>query len=136
MGQDRGPRPLRDGLDQAVDRLLPTAPSIELSSGQPSRLGADEPGRPKVTALATVLGRWEEIAGATLAGHTRPVRMTGAALVVATDHPARATQVRLLSGELLARVREVTGFSPEEIRVVVRPGIGGPSTPREDGPVG
>ncbi len=139
-GPDRGPRPLRDGLDQAVDRLLPTVPSTGASGGDPtghrSTEGGGEADKPKVTVLASVLGRWEEIAGAELAGHSHPVGMSGTTLVVATDHAARATQVRMLSSELLERIRDVTGSAPREIRVVVRPGIGDSSTPRERGPVG
>lgn len=90
--------------------------------------------------MAKILSRWEEIAGVALAGHVRPVGMTGSTLVVAADHPARATQVRMLSGELLSRIREVAGGAPgdapDEIRVVVRPATSGRQPPEENGPVG
>jgi predicted nucleic acid-binding Zn ribbon protein len=86
--------------------------------------------------MAKILSRWEEIAGVALAGHVRPVGMTGSTLVVAADHPARATQVRMLSGELLSRIREMAGDAPDEIRVVVRPATSGRQPPEENGPVG
>jgi predicted nucleic acid-binding Zn ribbon protein len=119
-GPDRGPRPLRDGIDAAVNRLLPPG----------------TPPAPPATAMAKILSRWEEIAGVALAGHVRPVGMTGSTLVVAADHPARATQVRMLSGELLSRIREMAGDAPDEIRVVVRPATSGRQPPEENGPVG
>ncbi|MHB8220190.1 MAG: DUF721 domain-containing protein [Acidimicrobiales bacterium] len=119
-GPDRGPRPLRDGLDEAVDRLV--APG--------------GPAAPSATTMATILSRWEEIAGVMLAGHARPVGMNGGTLVVATDHPARATQVRMMSAELLDRIRTVAGDAPNGITVVVRPETNGTQPPRGSGTVG
>jgi predicted nucleic acid-binding Zn ribbon protein len=52
---------------------------------------------------------WAEIAGPQLAAHTRPVRLHGGVLVVRAESPAWATQVRYLSGDLLARANEVLG---------------------------
>lgn len=52
---------------------------------------------------------WEEIAGADLAQHVRPVRLHGGVLVVRADSPAWATEVRFLAAELIRRSNEVLG---------------------------
>ncbi|HVM18882.1 MAG TPA: DUF721 domain-containing protein [Egibacteraceae bacterium] len=52
---------------------------------------------------------WEEIAGAQLAAHVRPVRLAGGVLVVQAESPAWATQVRYLSAQLQTRANEVLG---------------------------
>ncbi|HUA95834.1 MAG TPA: DUF721 domain-containing protein [Acidimicrobiales bacterium] len=103
-GPDTGPRPLTEGLDEALDRLVPS-----------TQEGA-APG-----ALGAVFSRWDEIAGPALARHARPLRLTPGELVVAVDEPAWATQVRSLAGELLRRVGEVAGEAPTQLRVTVRP---------------
>jgi predicted nucleic acid-binding Zn ribbon protein len=97
-GRDRGPRPVADSLDAVVGQLGP----VDAGS------------------LAAVFNRWEDIAGPRLAGHVRPLRLENGVLVVAADHPARATQVRSLSATLLARVGEITGQAPDRLEVTVR----------------
>ncbi|MDA8355889.1 MAG: DUF721 domain-containing protein [Actinomycetota bacterium] len=95
--------------------------------GAVERLGPHHGGRsPRVLALAEVVSHWEEIAGPGLAPHVRPLKLEGSTLVVAADHSARATQVRLLGAELIGRLRQATGEAGEEVvvdevRVVVRP---------------
>ncbi len=103
-----GPRPLSTSLDAAV-----------------ARLGSDRAAPPAgATALGALFSRWDEIAGAALAGHVWPLELTAGTLLVAVDHPAWATQVRSLSAELLARVGSVCGTAPSALKVVVRPGKG------------
>jgi len=97
-GLDHGPKPLADGLDEAVRQL-----------------GGSDAG-----SLSAVFSRWDEIAGPALAEHSRPLRMAGEVLVVAVDQPAWATQVRMLSSSLLERVGEIAGRVPSRLEVVVR----------------
>jgi predicted nucleic acid-binding Zn ribbon protein len=78
-----------------------------------------------VSSPAAVLARWEEIAGPTLARHVHPLRLSGEVLVVAVDEPAWATQVRMLSGTLLARIGEITGHAPTRLDVTVSGPSGG-----------
>jgi predicted nucleic acid-binding Zn ribbon protein len=106
---DSGPRPLGEMLDAAVTRLGP--------AGLPPTAAA---------SMSAVFSRWEEIAGPALALHARPLRLQGAVLVVAVDNPAWATQVRALGADLLARVGEVSGRTPERLEVTVRRPTKGP----------
>lgn len=66
-----------------------------------------------------VFGRWEKAVGAAVAANVRPVRLEQGALLVEVDDPAWATQVRLLSDQLRARLLEVTGVSVERVDVRV-----------------
>lgn len=69
-------------------------------------------------SVATVFARWPEIVGAELAAHTRPESFDDGDLVVVADSAAWATQVRLLSGKLVRRVRESLGDgSVKRVRV-------------------
>lgn len=105
-----GPRPLRNSLEMVVGRLSGSRPG----------------------ALASVFERWEEIAGASLARHAEPVRLSRGTLVVRVDAPARASVLRSLGGELLTRVGEICGERPERLDIVVsgeRGSRGGPSRP-------
>ena len=97
-GHDEGPRPIAD----AVPRLL-------------ARLGA-----PPVPALMdAVFARWEEVVGAELGAHLRPVRVDGRALVAAADHPAWATRARMESAQILSRVHMLGDTVLERLEVVV-----------------
>jgi hypothetical protein len=117
-GPDAGPRPLSEGIDEAVRRLVPADPS----PGAPPSSGT----------LAAVFSRWEEIAGPSVARHVRPLRVSGGVLLVAVDQPAWATQVRSLSRHLLDRVAEVSGEAPDRLQVTVRP-LDGPPGSQPDG---
>ena len=81
----------------------------------PRRVGEDldvlmrRAGSTSGVAAAAVFTRWEEAVGAAVATHARPVRIDGTTLVVAVDAPAYATQLRLLSAELLSRLRDLAG---------------------------
>jgi predicted nucleic acid-binding Zn ribbon protein len=67
-----------------------------------------------------VFGRWEDVVGAALAAHVRPVRLERRVLLVEVDDPAWATQVRYLSTDLIARLGEVAGVAVDGIDVRVR----------------
>ena len=75
-------------------------------------------------AVGSVMGRWPEIVGADIAAHVEPVSFADGVLTVRADSTAWATQIRLLSSSLLARVEEEIGAGAvTELRVV------GPSAP-------
>ena len=93
-----GPRPVGDSMP----RLL-------------ARLGAS----PTPALMDAVFTRWDEVVGAELGGHLRPVRVDGRALVVAADHPAWATRARMASAQILSRVRALGDTPVERLEVVV-----------------
>ncbi len=76
---------------------------------------------PSTGLLDTVFGRWDEVVGADLARHVRPVSIDGDELVVVATDAAWASEVRWLEGEVLARLAEVSG-SDRIRRVSVRVG--------------
>lgn len=60
-------------------------------------------------AEARIFGMWGEIVGADLAAHCRPVKLTDGELTIEAESTAWATQIRLLSGPLLARIQAEVG---------------------------
>lgn len=79
-------------------------------------------------AVGAVIGRWPEIVGPEIAQHCSPVDFSDAVLTVRADSTSWATQLRLLSSSLLARLSEEVGEGTvSEIRVV---GPGAPSWSR------
>jgi len=100
---EQPPQSLRPSLDRIAARLGLAPPAV----------------------LGPVFARWEELVGADIAAHARPRSLRDGVLVVVADHPAWATSLRLLAGDLLARVREATG--DDAVReLVVRVGEPGP----------
>jgi predicted nucleic acid-binding Zn ribbon protein len=60
--------------------------------------------------VAKVLGRWEEVVGAAVAAHCRPVRLDdNGTLEVVADSAAWATQLSYLQGTMLDRLGKVCG---------------------------
>ncbi|MGD0746932.1 MAG: DUF721 domain-containing protein [Acidimicrobiales bacterium] len=100
MRERRGNGPRRVG--ESMPRLL-------------GRLGASA----TPATLEAVFTRWDELVGAELGEHLRPVRVDGRALVVAVDHPAWATRARMESGQILARLRELGDTPIDRLEVVV-----------------
>lgn len=86
---EREPKKLSELLDRTAQRL----------------------GGPSSGTSSTVFSRWEEVVGADIAGHARPVSLHGGTLVLAVDHPAWATQLRYMTSDLLTRISEATGRS-------------------------
>ncbi len=77
---------------------------------------------PSRTAVGGVFGRWVEIVGDAVAAHVTPAKLDGDVLVGEGDDPARATQVRLLTGAIVDRVGEVAGTELSRVEVrVIRP---------------
>jgi predicted nucleic acid-binding Zn ribbon protein len=95
---ERGPRPVGESVPRLLGRL----------------------GLPASTALMeAVFTRWEEVAGTELGAHARPLRFDGHALVVAVDHAAWATRVRMESARILSRVNDIAEVPFERLEVVI-----------------
>lgn len=88
------PRPVADSLDRLTHRL----------------------GAPRSSVLASIFSRWEDLVGPDIAAHSKPVSLREKVLVLNVDHPAWATHLQYLTGELLSRIEEATG--PDEVREI------------------
>jgi predicted nucleic acid-binding Zn ribbon protein len=80
------------------------------------RLGAS----PSTQTMELVFTRWEEVVGPEFAEHLHPLRVQGAVLVIAVDHPAWATRTRMEAAQILAQVRALGDTSIERLEVVVQ----------------
>ena len=58
---------------------------------------------------ATIFGRWPQIVGADIADHCAPVSLVDGELLVQAESTAWATQIRMLSGQLVRRIRRRGG---------------------------
>lgn len=77
-------------------------------------------GGPTASTASTIFTRWDELVGADIAGHARPVSLHDRVLVLAVDHPTWGAQLRFMTGQLLTRIAEVTdGSEVAEIRIRV-----------------
>lgn len=95
--RDDLPRPLRASIEDLARRL----------------------GAPPPAALAIVHTRWAEAVGEQLAEHCRPGSLRDGVLVVLTEEPGWASQLKFLVGQLADRVNEAVG-SPLVREVEVR----------------
>jgi predicted nucleic acid-binding Zn ribbon protein len=84
----------------------------------------DAQGWALAAATGSVFGRWAEIVGGDLAGHTRPERLADGELTVVADSTAWATQVRLLAAQLVLRLNTELGDG-----TVLRVKVRGPALP-------
>jgi len=75
-------------------------------------------------AVGGVIGRWDVVVGAEIAGHCRPEHFEDGVLTVSADSTAWATQVRLLVPSLLRKLDEEVGEGTV-VKVVVQ----GPTAP-------
>ncbi|MCW2549438.1 MAG: hypothetical protein JWN96_3898 [Mycobacterium sp.] len=75
-------------------------------------------------AGASVLSRWESLVGPQVAAHSRPTRLRDGELVIEAESTAWATQLRLLSRTLTAKLREELGA--DVVRTLVVRGPSGP----------
>ncbi len=72
--------------------------------------------------IGGVFGRWAETVGEDLARHVRPVRLDQGVLTLEAADPAWATQVKFLTGDIIARLSAVADVEIERIDVrVARP---------------
>jgi predicted nucleic acid-binding Zn ribbon protein len=83
-----------------------------------------EQGWELAAATGSVFGRWAQIVGPDLAGHTRPEALTDGELTVTADSTAWATQLRLLAAQLVRRLNAELGDGA--VRTVKVRGPGGP----------
>jgi predicted nucleic acid-binding Zn ribbon protein len=115
------------GPRKAVRRLSPRRRG---EVGDPVRFGdaiqrlVDERGWQETTTAAGVLANWAVVVGPEIADHCQPVSLVDGELVLVAESTAWATQLRLLTKTLLARVREHAGESVAS-KIVVR----GPTQP-------
>ena len=103
----RGPRHIKDGLNRLLGGL----------------------GSPGADVLLALFEHWPAVAGSALAEHARPARLVNRRLIVDVDDPVWAAQVRLLEGELLARLADRLGEGKVQIirpRVAARTNRDGP----------
>ena len=56
-----------------------------------------------------IFGAWEAVVGPDIAAHCRPVKLENRELTVEAESTAWATQLRLLTGKMLARISTVVG---------------------------
>jgi predicted nucleic acid-binding Zn ribbon protein len=66
-------------------------------------------GAPTAHALNGLFSRWDELVGASIAAHARPVSLKGGHLRVEVDSSAWATQLKYMTTELVARCCEELG---------------------------
>jgi predicted nucleic acid-binding Zn ribbon protein len=78
----------------------------------------------KPAAEAKLFGSWPEVVGADLAAHSRPVKLEAGELTVEAESTAWATQIRLLTTKLIARIGREVGSG-----VVTKLVVHGPVTP-------
>ncbi len=90
----------------------------------------DAEGWTLAAATGSVFGRWAQIVGADLAAHTTPETLTDGELTVTADSTAWATQVRLLSAQLVRRLNQELGDGTVR-RVKVRGPSSGTRKPGE-----
>ncbi len=83
-----------------------------------SMIGADG-----AVELAALGRQWAGLVGEEVAAHSWPVSLRNGVLTLSTDHHAWASELRLLSGELLARLRPA-GFVIASVAVQVGPSEG------------
>lgn len=96
---DREPRPINESLDRLARRI----------------------GAPKSDTTAAVFARWEELVGPDLAAHARPESLRAGVLVLVTDDPAWANQLRFMAADILARVRSAVGSTElTDLRIKIR----------------
>jgi predicted nucleic acid-binding Zn ribbon protein len=84
----------------------------------------EDRGWEKHTAEATVLGSWDRLVGEDIASHCRPVGLRGGELTLQAESTAWATQLRMLTGKLLVRIRAELGEN-----VVTKIRVHGPAAP-------
>ncbi|MCP2276729.1 Predicted nucleic acid-binding protein, contains Zn-ribbon domain (includes truncated derivatives) [Nocardia amikacinitolerans] len=75
-------------------------------------------------AEGTVLGRWAGVVGEDIASHATPIALKDGVLSIAAESTAWATQLRMLQGQILAKINAAVGHG-----VVTQLKISGPAAP-------
>jgi len=82
-------------------------------------------GSPEIDSMATLLDRWPEVVGESLAARIKAVAVRGSELLVSVDDPAWASQTSWLATQLLERIDGIIGSGRiTAVRVRVEPGRG------------
>jgi predicted nucleic acid-binding Zn ribbon protein len=107
----QAPRPVGDSRDpmtfgSAITRLI------------------NERGWQETTTAAGVLANWNQIVGPEIADHCQPTSLVDGELVLVAESTAWATQLRLLTKTLVARIRDQVGEG-----VVTKVVVRGPAQP-------
>ena len=66
-------------------------------------------GHSEVSLLGAVWRLWDDVVGADVAEHARPLALRDDVLVVAVDHPSWATQLAFFAAPLLGQLEERLG---------------------------
>lgn len=116
---------------RAEIRTANVRPAAGTPAGEPTSFGealeellADR-GWQGDAAVAAVTANWEAAVGADVAAHCRPVSLRSGVLTITAESTAWATQIRLLSTPLIARIAEA--FGAGLVRSVVVHGPSGPT---------
>ena len=120
-----GSRPMRKRrpLGQQDHNLAGSGRDPSLLGDQMDRLLVDRGWKVDV-AVGAVMGRWDTIVGTDVAAHCTPVTFGDGVLTVRADSTAWATQLRLMSSSILARLEAEVGKD-----TVVELRVQGPSAP-------
>jgi predicted nucleic acid-binding Zn ribbon protein len=128
--QDARTRAAADARTTRARKRREESTSDERPRGEPMAFGSavrellDERGWNAEAAAARVLADWPRIVGPEVAAASRPVRLRGGELLLEAESTAWATQLRLLSRSILARIAAELG--PDVVRRLV---VRGPTTP-------
>lgn len=124
----------RGGAARTPDRLRPAGGSGWSSAvpdgRDPQRLRSvlgevvRARGWQRPAAEATLFGRWEQVVGAEVAAHCRPVKLERGELTLEASSTAWATQLRLLAASLLRKIAAEVGHD-----IVTRLRVHGPAAP-------
>jgi len=120
-----GVRPMRKRrpLGQQGNNVAGSGRDPSLLGDQMDRLLVDRGWKVDV-AVGAVMGRWATIVGVDVAGHCTPVTFGDGVLTVRADSTAWATQLRLMSSSILARLEAEVGKD-----TVIELRVQGPSAP-------
>jgi len=80
----------------------------QLLGGELARL-VEKEGWELMLRVRGVIARWDELVGAEVAAHATPESFTDGVLVVRTDSTAWATQLKLLTPQVLSRLNQELG---------------------------
>ena len=72
--------------------------------------------------LVNLVSTWADVVGASVASHSRPLRLAAHTLTIAVDQPGWATELTYLETQLRARIDKALGPGVvTAVKVVVRP---------------
>lgn len=109
----QAPRRRTSGGTAALRRRRWSGPGADVRDPAPLaatlRAWAKRAGTQGELTKATVFGRWEQIVGPEIAGRCEPVSLVDGELVLQAESTAWATQLRMLSAQLMAKINAEVG---------------------------